>query len=47
MNQKERSIKHGDRIEVGDTVYIGRAPKYAFLNGMWVKVAKGIPFVKV
>jgi hypothetical protein len=46
MNQKERSIKNGEKIEVAGTLYIGRTPKYRMIDGIMVKVAKGVPFVK-
>jgi hypothetical protein len=46
MTQKERSLKNGDKIEVGNQIYFGRPPRYAMINGTWVKVAKGVPFVK-
>lgn len=47
MNQKERSLATGERIEIGNTVYVGRNPEYKMIGNMWVKVRKGIPFVKV
>lgn len=47
QTQKERSIAQGERIEVGDTTYIGRNPQYTLIGMTWVKVRKGIPFVKV
>jgi hypothetical protein len=46
MNQKERSLRDGDKIEVGNQIYFGRPPQFAFINGQWLKVRKGIPFVK-
>lgn len=46
MNQKERSIRDGDEIKIGNQLYFGRAPQYAKIGDMWVKVRKGIPFVK-
>jgi hypothetical protein len=47
MSQKNRSIAQGERIEIGNTVYVGRAPEYKLVGSMWIKVRKGIPFVKV
>jgi hypothetical protein len=47
MSQKNRSIAQGERIEVGNTVYVGRNPEYKLIGMTWVKVRKGIPFVKV
>ena len=46
MNQKERSIKNGEKIEVAGQIYIGRTPKYRMIDGIMVKIAKGVPFVK-
>lgn len=46
MTQKERSLKNGDKIEVGNTIYIGRTPKFTMIEGVWIKTVKGIPFVK-
>ena len=47
------SIKNGDTIQVGKRTYRGRSPEYAgrpqYPGGpvQYVKVSKGIPFVKV
>lgn len=46
MTQKERSLKNGAKIEVGNTIYIGRNPSYQLINGIWMKAVKGIPWVK-
>lgn len=46
MTQKERSLKNGVKIEVGNTIYVGRPPQYQLINGMWFKSVKGIPYVK-
>lgn len=46
MTQKERSLKNGQKIEVGNTIYIGRNPSYQMINGVFVKTVKGIPWVK-
>ena len=49
----EYSIKHGDTIKVGNTIYRGRPPEFvgrqAYPGGPvhYEKVSKGIPFVKV
>lgn len=48
----KHSLKHGDRVDVHDATYAGRNPQYRAqqLPGMpvqWLKVAKGIPFVRV
>jgi len=45
MTQKQRSLKNGEKIEVGDTIYVGRPPRFQMINGQFLKVAKGIPFV--
>ena len=47
MTQKQRSVANGSKIEIGDTIYMGRPPEYKLIGMTWVKVRKGIPFVKV
>lgn len=46
MNQKQRSIRDGEQIEVNGQIYFGRNPEFKFIAGQWIKVRKGIPFVK-
>jgi hypothetical protein len=46
MNQKERSIRDGEQVEVGNQIYFGRPPVFKFIAGQWIKVRKGVPFVK-
>jgi len=45
----QASIRDGDTIKVGDTIYRGNTPIYEIdhRTGRVYKVAKGIPFVKV
>lgn len=41
------STKHGEQMEIAGTKYYGRNPEYHRLpNGQFMKVAKGVPFVK-
>ncbi len=45
------SFKHGEPQSVGDTLYAGKVPEYRNLGDSlvphWVRVTKGIPFVRV
>lgn len=56
LGENNAAVKHslskGDTIELSDRSYIGAPPQYARLpmpNGresQWVKVRKGVPFVR-
>ena len=45
--QKQRSIKNGEKIEVAGTLYVGRPPQYRVIDGIVLKVAPGVPYVKI
>jgi hypothetical protein len=42
----EKSLRSGQAINMSDRVYFGYPAQYSWVNGVYVKVAKGLPYVK-
>ncbi len=49
LSQKERILANDKlpEFKIGKTIYKGYPPHYQLVGVQWVKVAKGVPYVKV